>query len=223
MFLLFLAMAITSAAGHFQAANTGIVPQASVNGTAAQQSAEPAHSDNFLDSLFVNPTYRKWVTFWAARIRAIDPRDFKLTLTDSASMPPVLPRGETVRAELRRDSASGLPLIYSPNRKFFVVLHYRGRTDPSFNIVGLQDSTFTYVTFGPASFFDAAVWLSNSELAVLGFTFYPSAVPSKGYINATILDYNFSRRMQRVYSSSDLSWEKYGRFMNQRAFENSRH
>lgn len=211
-------MALTLAAGGFPAANMVTVPQAAVKGTATKTSTEPAHPDKFLDSLFANPTYRKWIAFWAARIHAVDPGTLKLTLTDSASMPPVLPRGETVRAELRRDSAKGLSLIYSPDKKSLVILHDRGRTDPSFNIIRLQDSTFAYVTFGPASFFDGAAWLSNSELAVLGFTFYPSAVPGKGYINVTVLCYNFSTRKQRVYYGPDLSWEKYRRFMDQRAF-----
>lgn len=181
------------------------------------QATEPAHANRFLDSLYASSTYKKWIKFWAARIRPINEERVRFTLTDSASMPPVLPRGETVRAEMRRDSSGAVPMIFSPDRKYFVVLHDKGNTDPSFDIVGLQDSTFTYVTFGPASFFDSAVWLSNKNVVVLGFTFYPSAVRGKGKINMMALDYDFSRRIQRVYTGPDLSWDRYGRYMGERA------
>lgn len=180
-----------------------------------------AQRNAFLDSLFTNPAYLKWIDFWHRRIGAIDGRGMTLSLTDSSELPPAIPRGETVRAEIKRDSSRGVPMIFSPDGKSFVALHYHGMTDPSFNIVGLSDSTFTYVTLGPASFFDAAVWLSNTNLAVLGFTFYPSSDPAKGTINMTILDYDFTKHMEYVYTGRDLSWQKYGRYMDERAFERS--
>lgn len=222
MISLLAAITIISTAGTFQNMDRSGVPQGPAVATMREQATEPEHSDHFLESLYSNRRYREWVTFWAQRIRAVNPHKLKFVLTDSVSMPPVLPRGETVRAKISRDSARGLPMIYSPDRKYFVVLHDRGNTDPSFDIVGLQDSTFTYVTFGPASFFDAAVWLSNSDLAVLGFTFYPSAIRGKGEINMMVIDYDFSRRVQRVYTGPHLSWDKYGKHMVERSFTESR-
>ena len=171
-----------------------------------------------IDELYEHPKFKKWIVFWKLKIPEVE--DFVLEKTYTIER--IFPSKIDLEKWFNERELREFTLDFSPEGNYVTDIYshigfeYKadsifvmgGDVDPSFEIINMKDSILNYFTFGPYSFFDESIWLSDSACYILGFAFDDSRQDvAVAYSKILILSWNFNDNSLTVSRSQKLPFK----------------
>lgn len=181
-----------------------------------ETSIDLVKKDIIIDGLYEHPKFKRWLEFWKLNIPQIE--NFVLEKTDTIGR--IYSSKIDLEKWFKERELREFTLDFSLERNFVTDMYshvgfeYKedsifvmgGDVDPSFQIIDIKDSISYYFTFGPYSFFDESIWLSDSSCYILGFVFDDSRRDVlKAYSKIVILLWDFNTNIVTYNRSNKLS------------------
>jgi len=183
-----------------------------------EKTIDSVKNDIMIDELYKHPKFKNWIDFWKLKMPEVN--NFVLEKTDTIG------RKYYTKIDLEKwfneRELREFTLDFSPEKDYVTDIYshvgfeYKndsiyvmgGDVDPSFVIINIKDSMLYYLTFGPYSFFDESIWLSDSTCYILGFAFDDSRQNvSEAYSRIIILEWNFNKNSLVVSKSNKLPFK----------------
>jgi hypothetical protein len=183
-----------------------------------EKNIDSVKNDIMIDELYEHPKFKRWIDFWKLKIPEVE--GFILEKTDT------IERKYSSKINLEKwfneRELREFTLDFSPEKNYVADIYshvgfeYKddsiyvmgGDVDPSFVIINIKDSMLYYLTFGPYSFFDESIWLSDSTCYILGFAFDDSRQNvSEAYSKILILKWDFNKNSLIVSKSKKLPFK----------------
>ena len=183
-----------------------------------EKNIDSVKNDIMIDELYEHPKFKRWIDFWKLKIPEVEV--FILEKTDT------IERKYSSKINLEKwfneRELREFTLDFSPEKNYVADIYshvgfeYKddsiyvmgGDVDPSFVIINIKDSMLYYLTFGPYSFFDESIWLSDSTCYILGFAFDDSRQNvSEAYSKILILKWDFNKNSLIVSKSKKLPFK----------------